>query len=166
MADQTNPAGRPVTERTRIPMSTPTRKLEVPPIEGYHLYWFLESNVPRALDGGYEFVKRDEVKLNQHGIATGRGVSGNTDLGTNVSVVAGGVSESGGAERLVLMKIKQEWYDEDRKQLENRNASILEAIFRGEIIPGSEEASREDRNQMYLKTLPSSKPLLQRQRRK
>lgn len=164
MVTQTNPANAPqVTERVRIPMSVPSRKLEVPPIPGFHLYWFLESNVPRAIQGGYEFVNDKEVTLNQLNVATDRSISGNAAMGSKVMVV-GGTSESGGAEHLVLMKIRQEWYDEDKKVIEERNASIMQSIFRGETVPGSERASQADRDQMY--TRAEDLPLFNRPARK
>ncbi len=37
----------------RVPVSSAKRKLETPPIAGFSLYWFLERNVPQALQGGY-----------------------------------------------------------------------------------------------------------------
>jgi hypothetical protein len=152
-------------ERKRIPMSVPSRKLEVPPIPGFHLYWFLESNVPRAVQGGYDFVDAKEVTLNQQNVATDRSISGNADLGSHVKVVAG-VSESGGTEHLVLMKIRQEWYDEDKQAIEEKNAQVMRAIFRDEHILGMENVSTEDRDQMYVKTSTPNVPLFQRKRRK
>jgi hypothetical protein len=146
-------------------MSVPTRKLEVPPIPGYHLYWFLETNVPRAVQGGYEFVNSDEVTLNQKNVATDKMISGNADLGSQVKVVAG-ASESGGAEHLVLMKIRQEWYDADRQAIEERNAQVMRAIFKEEQILGIEKSSAEDREQMYARTSTPNIPLFHRKRRK
>lgn len=155
-----SPAKEP--DRQRIPMSVPSRKLEVAEIPGWHLYWFLESNIPRAIQGGYEFVQANEVQLNQQNVATDRSVSGNADLGGQVKIVAG-ASERGGAEHLVLMKIKEEWYNVDRKQIEARNQSVLEAIFRGELAEGA-KVSPADAGKTYL--TEGSKPLLQRPRRK
>jgi hypothetical protein len=158
-----NPANIPdktTSERKRIPMSVPSRKLEVPDMPGYNLYWFLESNVPRALQGGYEFVQSHETVLNQHNVATDRSISGNADLGGQVRVV-GGAAESGGVEHLVLMKLKQEWYDEDRRAIEQRNASVMSAIFQEEQILGSETVAAEDKGNRYV-----SKALFQRPVRK
>lgn len=156
-----NPANAPeLPVRRRIPMSIPTRKLEVAEIPGFHLYWFLESNVPRAIEAGYDYVDSNEVTLSQQNVATGKDISGNADLGSRVKVV-GGTGEHGGAEHLVLMKIRNEWYDEDRKAIEAKNASVLSAIFRDEPIPGAEGPAGSDMSNRYVKT-----PLLNRPVRK
>lgn len=136
--------------RRRIPMSVPVRKMEVPPMEGFHLHWFLESNVARAIDGGYEHVNNHEVVLNQSNVGSDTSLSGNTDLGTRVSLVAG-INDLGHPMRQYLMKIPEEWYNEDQKVLEKRNASIMEQIFKGSRIMGDEQVSRKDREQMYVK---------------
>jgi hypothetical protein len=146
-----------VTSRTRIPMSVPQRKLDAPDIPGQHLYWFLERNVPRALQAGYEFVKDKEVSLNQLGVATSRDISGNADMGTNVKVIAGR-DEAGAVEYHVLMKIRLEWWKEDQAALENRNASIMSAIFTKEKIMGSENLSEEDKQTRYVSTALFNRP--------
>src|ERR1700676_276687 len=85
-----NPANATVepkrNRKNRIPMSVPMRKLEVPEISGYHLHWIKESNIPRALQACYEFVDYDEVPVNQRGVGTDTEMSGNTDLGSRVSI--------------------------------------------------------------------------------
>jgi hypothetical protein len=141
-------------------MTTAVRRLEVPDIVGYRLYWFVDRNVPRAIQAGYEFVQADEVSLNQLNVGTDKSLSGNADLGNQVRVVAG-TAENGGVEHLTLMKIRQEWWDEDRKVLESRNADVLSGIFRNEAIMGSENVAGPDRDVRYVKTA-----LLQRPTRK
>lgn len=161
-----NPANSPAQakpDRKRIPMSVPSRKLEVAEIPGWHLYWFLESNVPQAINGGYEFVQANEVVLNQLNVATDRSISGNASLGGQVMVAAG----AGGVqavEHLVLMKIKKEWYDADRKAIEDTNRKVLEAIFKGEVAEGA-KTNVADQGKTYLKERPL-KPLFQRPARK
>lgn len=143
--------------RKRIPLSIPQRKLEVAPIPGFHLYWFRDDNVERALQAGYEFVDDKEVSLNQHGVATRKEISGNADLGSHVRVIAG-TAANGSAEHLTLMKIREEWWKEDQKVLEERNASVLAAIFQDEQIMGSEQLSPEDRATRYVKTALFNRP--------
>ena len=149
------------TERTRIPMSIPLPKLSVPPIDGYHLHWFLEKRCSRALQGGYEFVDEGEVSLNQLNVATSSEMSGNSDLGSRVSAVAN-ESDPSNSERLYLMKIKQEWYDQDQKALEEHNEKILSAIRQKKVI-APEGAQRGDLANSYVKTadlqttIPSSR---------
>lgn len=135
--------------RRRVPMSVPRRKLEVTDVPGFHLHWFIESNVRRALQAGYEFVDDKEVVVNQSGVGNSLELTGNQDLGSRVTVV-GGVGADGKEERLVLMKIKEEWFREDQKLIEERNASVLSQIFRGETIFGAENDNQSDRSLRYV----------------
>ena len=159
---------------TRIPMSVPRRKLEVPDLPGYHLHWFLDRNIPSALQAAYEFVRSEEVVVVQTGVATSKGLSGNADMGTQVRRV-GGTAEGGGVEMLTLMKLRLEFWKDDQKKIEDRNASILEAIFRGErIITGQPDGETDvpterTGNLQYVKgsqDAGASKPVLQRPTRK
>ena len=85
-------------------MSVRDLKLAVPEIEGYHLHYAHEKRVNRMLRAGYEFVDFDEVEVTNLDLAGDRGASGNSDLGSRVSVSAGDSSDSG---RLVLMKLEK-----------------------------------------------------------
>ena len=119
-------------ERTRIPMSLPTTKLAVPDIEGYHLHWMLgKARVQQALRAGYEFVDASEVDVVSTGLADSATADGNTDLGSRVSVSAGNdVGPDNEQQRLYLMKIKQEWWEEDQALLAAGNEQIA-ATLRG-----------------------------------
>jgi hypothetical protein len=153
--------------RKRIPLSTAQRKMEVPAIDGYYLYWFKEANVTRAMEAGYEFVDRTEVTLVNAGLATDHSVSGNTDLGTRVSMVGsaeGGID--GGSERAYLMKLRQEWRNEDRAAIDARNAAILSGIFKDEMIFGQEGSTRSKDNLEYVRTAEANLPLFNRKTRK
>src|SRR5271170_3704769 len=115
--------------RKRIPMSTAQRKMEVAAIDGFYLYWFAETNIPAALQAGYEFVDRSETNMIQVGVANDKSNSGNTDLGTRVSMIGSLSGPQGGPERAYLMKLRQEWRDEDRAEIDSRNAAIVSGIF-------------------------------------
>jgi hypothetical protein len=154
-----NPANRPPLHeqiasgrRKRVPVSNGRRKLEVPEIPGFSLYWFLERNVQAALEGGYQFVDSQETVLNQHGLANATDTNGNTDLGSRVSI---GTTGPDGGERLYLMKIKLEWFNEDQLEIHQRNKAILTSIFRDEFIfdpqqgQGSAPAPRQDPNTYF-----------------
>lgn len=158
---QANPSeaagqNKPAAERKRVPMSVPTRKLECPDIPGYHTHWFLEANVARALRGFYEFVDNQEVDLNQHNPANSKVISGNSSLGSHVEHI----SRSG--ERLILMKIPVEYFKEDQATLAARNQSIMDAIFKQDAVLGSEQLSRADQANRYVKTADLKRPLLNR----
>lgn len=146
-----NPANTPetrVTEATRIPMSLPQAKLAVPDIPGYHLHWFVGANVARAIKGGYQFVAPDEVDVQNTGLADDVSKNGSSDLGTRVSVIAGGIAEGDTQpQRLYLMKIRQEWWQQDQKVLEQRNEGIARALRSG--IVGAE--NDPDKGLRYMK---------------
>lgn len=121
-------------ERTRIPMSVPQQKLAVPEIPGYHLHWFNgnHSRIQQALRAGYEFVDPSEVDVTNTGLADDAGKSGNSDMGSRVSIISGSDTDSdGGVPRLYLMKIRQEFWEEDQKTLEARNEQVAATIRGG-----------------------------------
>lgn len=157
-AQNVNPANRPITiaeqiekgMRRRVSMSLPSRKLEVPELPGYWLHWFVEENVPRALEAGFEFVDSAELPMGQFSPGASKDVNGNMDMGTRVRQVAGR-SETGAAQFHVLMKLREQWAAEDRAMRDQKNANILATIFRGENIPGSDQLSTEDKAQRYVK---------------
>jgi hypothetical protein len=154
--DQKNPANAPAkraTSATRIPMSVPQLRLEVPAIPGMHLHWFVSKNIHRAQKAGYTFVEDDEVDLANFGLADDASNSGNTDLGSRVSQFAGGMVEgTSDPQRLYLMKLPQE----DCAALEATNEKIAAALRGGQTGPGGAGAAPQetagDRGKRYLKT--------------
>lgn len=119
-------------------MSTPHRRLEVDEIPGYRLYWHKEEKVDAALAAFYEFVYKHEVSLNRTGVG-GSEEGGNTDLGSRVSMVSG-TDQRGNPQRLVLMKIAIEYFQEDQMSIAQNNAQRLGAIFDDEMILSPEGA--------------------------
>jgi len=151
-----NPANKPqtrVTDATRVPMSVPTRRLEVPEdaCPGYHLHWFLDENIIRAQRAGYEFVDANEVSLNQKNVATDATVSGNIDMGSRVCVYAG-LGQFGKPTYLYLMKLRNEWWEKDQKALEEMNQRILDRIFRDRQVLDDGSLRPSDRSSTYVKT--------------
>ena len=146
-----NPANKDAntaSERKRIPMGVPVQKLEAPDMPGYHLHWFngTADRLQRALDGGYVFVDEREMKINPVGLGSDTTRSGNTDMGSRVSVVAGSdIGHDGQPVRLVLMKIRQEWYEEDAKIVEQRNDRVATAL-RGGVIGAEKDGPGDTRN--------------------
>lgn len=147
MAQVINPANaapKKSVERARIPMSVPMQKLQVPEIQGYHLHWMLDQGgrIQQAIRAGYEFVEQEEVELNNFGLADDASKSGNTDLGSRVSISAGAdLGQDGTEQRLYLMKIRQEWWEEDQRQLEARNEQIAASLRGGTPDAGSNDPS-------------------------
>lgn len=118
----------------RRPMSSARQRLQTVEIPGWHQHWFKEENVPLALEAYYEFVDKDEVHMNQLNVSLD-GASKGTDLGSRVSLIAD-KSESGSPVRAYLMKIREEYWQEDQKDLEARNMQIMSAIFGDEAKVG------------------------------
>jgi hypothetical protein len=149
-----NPANteqKTLAERKRIPMSVPVQRLEAPDVPGYHLHWFngTPERIQRAIDGGYEFVDERDMQLNSVGLGNESTHSGNTDMGSRVSVISGQeVGRDGQPIRLILMKIRQEWYEEDQKLVDDRN-ELVAASLRGGTI-GSEKDQANDTNHRYV----------------
>lgn len=168
MAEKINPANEKKSEGLSLPkgyrpMSVGQRRLEVPPIDGYHLHWFrgTAGNLVRAQQAGYEFVDKDEVSLNDFDIAgTGNGDKG-TDLGTRVSVISGDdVGENGQAGRLYLMKCKQEIYQYAQGLLGKQVDLTAETLKGGNVGRGQAGETRVDSGNRYLKEMKA--PLLTR----
>jgi len=97
-------------------------------IPGYHMHIFndVAGRIEEALSAGYEFVSPDEIG----GIATNV-VSRNTDLGDRVRFLVG-TAEGGGGLYAYLMKIHQDWYDEDQEELQRANDRVDSAIRSGQ----------------------------------
>lgn len=155
MNQAVNPANAPekaVEQRTRIPMSVPQQKLKVPEIPGYHLHWMLGTpeRLAQARRAGYVFVEYDEVSAVETGLANDALGNGSSDLGNQVSVVAGGTDGAGQPVRLVLMKLKQEWWTEDQQALEAKSDALIDSLRGGRIDATSAGESQSDRQKRYV----------------
>ena len=129
----------------------PPAKLEVPPIPGYHLHWFLERNLAKAIAGWYEYVDPKDVPTLNGSIGGRTEGSKSEDLGgSQVSQIAG-VNEQGQPEKLILMKIRQEWYFEEQRKIAERNLSIIKQIFNKKTPIMAPEESQADYNQRYTR---------------
>lgn len=126
----TSPAEKPVrTRRNRGAFNGTRGKLQVGHlIQGYHLYFFNDEpgRIQAALDAGWEFVSPEEV-----GFASTNVTNRNTDLGNSRVSVVGGRNDQGQAVAQVLMKIKQEWWEEDQNDIQRRNDQTDAAIRKG-----------------------------------
>lgn len=98
-------------------------------IEGYHLHIFndVPGRIDQALASGYEFVLPDEVG----GVSTNV-VSRNTDIGDKVRYLVG-TDGSNNPQYAYLMKLRQEFYEEDQADLQARNDRMDEAIKSGKL---------------------------------
>ena len=96
-------------------------------IPGYHMHIFNDEpgRIQTAIDGGWEFVTPDEVGGVKDSVT-----SGNTDLGDKVRFLVG-TSEKGDGLYAYLMKIKEEWWQEDQAEIQKRNDRVDDAIRGG-----------------------------------
>lgn len=134
-----NPANIPdkqVRGRERVPMSLPVQKLAVPEIPGYHTHWMegTQLRINQALKAGYEFVSPEEVDSVTSDLAGDPLGGGSTDLGSRVSLMSG-MDDQNNAIRLYLMKLPQEFWEEDQASILKQSEKISEALGGGNIAP-------------------------------
>lgn len=136
------------------PMSAGVKRLEVPEREGYHRRWFRgdPGRIARAQRAGYQFVDPTDVDLNNFDLGGDAAVSGNTDLGSRVSVISGDDLDVGGQPgRLYLMECPDELYEYSRSIIEDRNEGVAEALRGGKIGEGYDGETVFDSEQRYVK---------------
>ena len=98
-------------------------------IDGYHLHVFTDAGgrIQEAMDSGYEFVTPAEV-----GGVSENVVSRNGDLGERIRYLVNPHAQ--GSEQFgYLMKIRQEWFEQDQAELQAKNTRIDTAIRKGKI---------------------------------
>ena len=99
-------------------------------IPGYHLHIMNDdkTRIQDALDNGYAFVTPEEVEGLSDNV-----VSKNGDLGDSRIRFLVGSRDKGDPMYGYLMKIRQEWYDEDQAELQAKNDKIDAAIRKGNV---------------------------------
>lgn len=118
--------GEPPRHRpTRKPFGSQEQKLAWPVEEGFRHYWFndIPGRVARALEAGYVHVENVE--------------------GKKVQTVVG-VSMDGKPLDAFLMKIPQEWYEEDMKAQQAKVDESDRSIRRGDITGKNLTAQDKD----------------------
>lgn len=150
-----NPAAAgPAIEADRIPMSVPTLKLAVPAIPDHYIHWFRDEpgRIAQALRAGYQFVEDTEVSMPGGFLGSDTAESRNGDMGTRVSMLAGGTNSSNGqAQRLYLMKLPKRFRDQDLAKMADTSESIAQGIIGGTAGGGGGGDTAEDRAQRYVK---------------
>lgn len=122
--------------RERIPFGVPRSRLSViGSIPGYTLGWINDTGgrIEEAQLGGYEFVKRNEIKLavGMDGDVTPH----NSDLGDRISMIVGMQgNRTNEPLRAYLMKIRNEYREESRQILRDIRNKRLGSIKRGQTV--------------------------------
>ena len=112
----------------RIPFGVPKTKLGVNlDIPGYHLFWCndTENRIAGAQAGGYEFVAPKEI--------------GEVREDSQVRRLVG-TDKYGSPLYAYLMKIKQEWHQEDKAKLAEIDDQFENAIRRGKLFEQAGDA--------------------------
>lgn len=110
----------------RVPLGGHRQKLNVHDQDkGYSYRWFNDApgRIQAAEQAGYEFVTEATV---------GDTGDGDTDLGTRVSARVGATG-NGLNSTAYLMRIRQDWYDEDQDAKEQERSKIDAALRRGSV---------------------------------
>jgi hypothetical protein len=129
-ADRTTEAVRTQSSRPRRgSIGVPRLRLSVQfDIPGFHLCWQNDNGgIENALDSGYEFVTRGETELNNGGVEPL-----NLDMSDKIKQKVG-TKEGGEPLYAYLMKIKQEWFEEDQNELAAMNKQVEDSIAGGNI---------------------------------
>lgn len=141
--DTANPANDAPKSVNGLPEYRPFQagvgKLEVPKKEGYVRYWFRgePGRIQRALQAGWTFVDQNDVKLNNFDLGGDAKASGNTDMGSRVSVISGAdLDGAGNPNRLYLMECTDELYYRGRANLDATNDGIATALRGGKVGEG------------------------------
>ena len=99
-------------------------------IPGYHLHIINDdrNRLQDATSNGYEFVSPKEIEGVSENV-----VSRNGELGSDRVRFLVGSQENGQPMYAYLMKLRQEWYDEDQAELQKKNDMIDNAVRKGTI---------------------------------
>jgi hypothetical protein len=135
----------------RLSLNAPSRRLEAPELPGYHLHWFLERNIPKALSGWYEFVTPAEMPAMDVSIGGRTKGATSDDLGGNRVAAIAGTDEQGRPEQLILMKIRQEWFFREQRKLAERNLAIIQQVFHKRAPVMAPEETKADYGMRYTR---------------
>ena len=122
--------------KMRVPGETIRRKLSYPGEDGYEMRWAndKDTRITDLLERGWDHVLKDEGK------AVGDPDVANEvaqDLGTQVSRVVG-AEDDGRPIKAYLMKIRKDWYEEDRKAKDDYLTQLEKQIKDGSAVGGHE----------------------------
>lgn len=155
MSNETkNPANALELPKNYRPMTSAVMRLEVPEKDGFHRHWFRGTGerLARAQQAGYVFVDPKDVQVNNFDLGGNSAESGNTDLGSRVSVVSGDDADASGQPgRMYLMECPDHLYEYAQGILEQRNESVAEALRGGKLGTGYDGETQIDSQNRYVK---------------
>lgn len=116
-----------------VPMGAKVGRLKVPEKPGWHRHWFRNEpgRIERAMQAGYRFVDSEEISMIPQQLGGSVEQGGSTDLGSKVSVAAGGYGDNGQALRLFLMECPMHLYERAKSMLQADTDNTVEALAAG-----------------------------------
>lgn len=98
-------------------------------MKGYHLCWIndIPGMIAQAKEGGYEFVSENEIEMANNNV-----VDRNNSEGTHIKVLVG-TNEDNSGMFAYLMKIRDEYFDEDQADIQSYNDKIDAQICGGNV---------------------------------
>jgi hypothetical protein len=157
-------------ELARVPMTAPQLKLAVPEIPGYYVQWIYGApdRVAQAQRAGFTFVSDEEIRINNFDLAGSNHKSGNTDLGSMVSIAQPEIGADGQPIRAYLMKQRKEHREQDRQLVQQRNDGVVDALTaayrRGTVGGQAQGETNEDMSLRYVDRTRSKIPDLFRKK--
>lgn len=119
-------ANKKAKRKERRPFGSMRQKLQLDkPIPGYRTYWFndIDTRIIEAEEAGYEFVYQHEIERVGEADVT----PDQLDQGKKVTKVVG-TTETGAPQVAFLMKIRQEWYEEDKAEKARKLSDMEQAL--------------------------------------
>lgn len=138
------------------PMTSATLRLQVPEKDGWHRHWFrgTPERIARAQQAGYRFVEPEELEegsINNFDLGGDSDETGNTDLGTRVSIISGGeLDTSGQPGRMYLMECPLEYFDYAQSIVNESTDDVATALRGGHVGEGRSGETRADNNNRYV----------------
>lgn len=135
-------------KRKRVSMNTARRRLETPELPGYYLHWVSgePDRIAKAIRAEYTFVQKDELPGYTLELGDQTGITGSADMGSSISVLAGGSANDGQALRLYLMKLPAELREEDMKQRDEEGQQVIDTLYTN---PSARAVSGQDNERRY-----------------
>lgn len=154
--DVPNPASDPEAdfdESKWVPMGAKSGRLKVPVKPGWHRHWFRNEpgRIERAMQAGYRFVDPEEISMIPQQLGGSVEQGGSTDLGSKVSVAAGGFGDQGQALRLFLMECPMHLYERAKAMLQRDTDNTVDALAAGR---GGKEDYAESGNSYVRGDIP------------
>jgi hypothetical protein len=137
------------------PMTSATLRLQVPDRDGYHRHWFrgTPERIARAQQAGYSFVNPEDLEegsINNFDLGGDSDATGNTDLGSRVSIISGGeLDTTGQPGRMYLMECPLEYFEYAQAIVNESTDDVATALRGGTMGEGRNGEKSSDSSKRY-----------------